>query len=653
MKKLSVLVVLLFAQIYCLAQLPDCTANPSTIIYIHNGSNIYNYDVTLPISATNPSLNTITMPSGGGGLAVSNNLNAATPSPTFYTTVSGNYHYYDGTTWVNTGHSAGAGGAVNSGGGGNFLYNLVGFSGEVYKYDGTGNATLLLTVPGFNGGGPYDLVGDCDGGFYILRINASNPFLRKYSSTGTLVSSWPVTGTSGSAGGGFAIVADSVYYHSGSFNNAFFAPPASNLAFSNISSTIPNPSDMACCPVCAPTGPVADFSMSEDTICQGASVNFTDLSSQNPNSWSWTFNTGTPSTSTLQNPMGVIFNTAGTHNITLVVSDGSSNDTITKQIYVAPQISASISGKNEICLGDATTLTAAPNGNNYLWTTTETTQNITKSPLATTTYKVYVNNVACIDSAEYTVAVNPLPDVSATTTLTRCDMNSGSATAMGNLGTPGYTYAWSNGSSDATATDLGVGNYTVTVTDSKNCTATTSVSVSMYPNPTATVSPYPVGSVRVGESIQLSASGGQNYSWSPETFLSCTNCANPLSTPIVEEIKYCVEVIDNNGCSDTACTTILVDTTCSAIFVPNAFSPNDDTNNDDIGITNICPFNKVRFAIFNRWGEKVFETNDPNIRWDGTYKGQPQPISTYYYYLDVELINGRQVVRRGDITLIR
>ena len=196
-KSFQVPIILAFILISCsaIAQ-PPCQNGPDGLIYIQGGT-IQNYNPALPISATNPVLNTI--PNFGGGLAVANNLNGPGPSPTFYTASGGNWFYWNGAAWTNTGHSAGGPGAVNSGGGGNFIYNLIGASGQVWQYDGTGPSTLLVTVPGFTGGGPYDLVGDCDGGFYILRtLNTGTPapFLRKYRSTGALVQSWTATGTS-------------------------------------------------------------------------------------------------------------------------------------------------------------------------------------------------------------------------------------------------------------------------------------------------------------------------------------------------------------------------------------------------------------------------------------------------------------------------
>lgn len=247
MRKIGVVFFIIYHFLYSpmSAQLPCSNTN---IVYIQSGSNIYDWDITLPMSATNPSLNTISLPSGAGGLAVSTNLNGPGPSPTFYTSVSGNYWYYDGATWVNTGHSCGSTAAVNSGGGGNFIYNMVGATGEIYKYDGTGNASLLLTVPGFSGGGPYDIVGDCNGNFYILRTNATS-WLRLYDPNGNLLNQWTVTGASGTAGGGFAIVGSQIWYMNGSGFNGGTINGMTNVTFSPAGSLSPAPSDMAVCPV--------------------------------------------------------------------------------------------------------------------------------------------------------------------------------------------------------------------------------------------------------------------------------------------------------------------------------------------------------------------------------------------------------------------
>ena len=288
-----------------------------------------------------------------------------------------------------------------------------------------------------------------------------------------------------------------------------------------------------------------------------------------------------------------------------------------------------------------------------MWSTTEVTQTINPSPTTSTTYKVYTINGSCIDSATHTVAINPLPIATLTALQTDCDVDNGRIIAVGSAGTPGYVYSWSNSQVGATAVNLGVGNYTVTISDTKNCTSSATASVSMYPNPVVTVTPYPIASVRIGESIQLNATGGTKYAWNPSIYLSCDNCPDPVSLPKEDMVIYCVDVTDDHGCKDTACTTVIVDTSCSNIFVPTAFTPNGDGLNDYISINNTCQIDKLNFAIFNRWGQKVFETNDVLKKWDGMFNGAEQSTSTFFFILNAELINGRTIIQRGDITLIR
>ena len=90
----------------------------------------------------------------------------------------------------------------------------------------------------------------------------------------------------------------------------------------------------------------------------------------------------------------------------------------------------------------------------------------------------------------------------------------------------------------------------------------------------------------------------------------------------------------------------------TSIFVANVFSPNADGNNDVLhmigkGITDL------QFLIYDRWGEKVFETNDINIGWDGTYKGEPLNIGVFVYFIKGKLKNGDDISKKGNVTLMR
>jgi gliding motility-associated-like protein len=91
---------------------------------------------------------------------------------------------------------------------------------------------------------------------------------------------------------------------------------------------------------------------------------------------------------------------------------------------------------------------------------------------------------------------------------------------------------------------------------------------------------------------------------------------------------------------------------CGEMFVPNAFSPNGDGHNDVLKVNGICLQN-LSFMIFNRWGEKVFETIDQETGWDGTYKGEAMNTGVYVYRLEGKTYDGKAFSGKGNITLIR
>jgi len=229
-----------------IAQLPTCTGASAGLIYYVSGTAIYNLDPTQPISSTNPVLNTISLPSSGSGLSLGPNLNAAGPSPTFYTVVGSgyNYYYYNGTSWVNTGFNSGNFAAVNPAGGGSYIYNLLPANGNVYKYNGAASSSLLTTLTGSYIG---DLAADCNGDFYAL--NTTSPAsLNEYNSSGTLINSWAASGVSTNAGGGLAIINNHLYFNNGAtlYGGAIVT---GGIAVSSLATLSTQPSDFASCPV--------------------------------------------------------------------------------------------------------------------------------------------------------------------------------------------------------------------------------------------------------------------------------------------------------------------------------------------------------------------------------------------------------------------
>ena len=88
-------------------------------------------------------------------------------------------------------------------------------------------------------------------------------------------------------------------------------------------------------------------------------------------------------------------------------------------------------------------------------------------------------------------------------------------------------------------------------------------------------------------------------------------------------------------------------------LIPDAFSPNNDGQNDILTIIDYDIKSLSYFRVYNRWGQILFETNDISSGWDGNYKGEPQDIGTYIYLIVGYSNDGEKVIKKGDVTLIR
>ncbi len=267
----------------------------------------------------------------------------------------------------------------------------------------------------------------------------------------------------------------------------------------------------------------------------------------------------------------------------------------------------------------------------------------TANNLAVGTYTITVTDSLGCAGIE-TVAITQPDSISAsvTTTPTACGGATGTATVIASGGTGNLVYSWNpGGASTSTINNSGAGSYMVTITDSAGCTKTAGGTIATNGGPTANAGND--ATITSGFSTQLSASGGGTYFWTPPTGLDCDTCQSPTASPVATTI-YCVTV-SVSGCIDSDCVTITVlDTvpvtviTCGtlyvpvgSVYVPNAFSPaNNDALNDVFKPVANC-VHDYRFFIFNRWGEKIFETTDTEEGWNGYYKGVLSKPDVYIY----------------------
>ena len=117
---------------------------------------------------------------------------------------------------------------------------------------------------------------------------------------------------------------------------------------------------------------------------------------------------------------------------------------------------------------------------------------------------------------------------------------------------------------------------------------------------------------------------------------------------------YTVIVSDSTGCTSTYITTINdLEIDCDYhIYLPNVFSPNGDGENDILYVRG-KGVESITLTIYNRWGNKVFETNDMEIGWDGTYHGNDQGSAVFVYFINATFINGQSIEEKGNVSIVK
>ena len=326
-------------------------------------------------------------------------------------------------------------------------------------------------------------------------------------------------------------------------------------------------------------------------------------------------------------------------------------------------IAADAGNDTTICLGDSHIIGGSPTGpsgatfswNNVTSLDNSNIANPLATPNETTSYTVSVTNGNC--STEDSITITVL-DYNADAGLDTA-MCQGNSVLIGGspTGPTGASFTWSPAigldnalTANPVATPLITTTYIVTVNTNTICGSFfDSVSVSVNPLPVVTAGNDIT--IFAGSSVELLGSGGPSYMWSPSTGLSCTSCQNPVASPDLTT-TYFLTVIDANGCTSTDTSVVFVEPLVNVVFVPNVFSPNGDGLNDVLDLQGNL-FESIYFAIFDRWGEKVFETTDIDNDWDGTFNGEVLNSATFAYYLELVYLDGEEYTENGKIALIR
>ncbi|MBI2269340.1 MAG: gliding motility-associated C-terminal domain-containing protein [Bacteroidetes bacterium] len=332
------------------------------------------------------------------------------------------------------------------------------------------------------------------------------------------------------------------------------------------------------------------------------------------------------------------------------VTIGTSNGPVAVATGTAPLCNG---GTNGTATVSATTATGTP-PYTYSWSTGATTTTIS-SLVADSTYTATVTDSKGCSSVSTVTMGNPAPLAStASGYAALCGSNNGSTKVVVAGGTPAFTYSWSNGGVTDSISNLSAGTYTVAIVDANGCTTSSTAIVGTISSSILVVIPAQQ-TINAGEFVSITVSGGVTYTWSPGAGLNCTNCPNPVATPTVTT-TYTVTAIDANGCTATAMMTVTVRQACddeSDVYIANIFSPNDDGKNDKLfvegnGLTDIY------WAIYDRWGNLLFEAFNQTSGWDGTRKGNPMESGTYVYYLRATCLKTNTEVRlKGNVTIVK
>jgi gliding motility-associated-like protein len=336
--------------------------------------------------------------------------------------------------------------------------------------------------------------------------------------------------------------------------------------------------------------------------CLGVGVPYSDASLPNGSSnlsYNWNFGDGLGSISTATNPI-YTYSNSGSYLVTLTVT-GNNNcfDTVTRRVAIAPNpisefsVASACQGINSLFLSTS----QAPSGggaiNALIWDWNDGT------PVTVSSGATFTNSAVHI----YTSASQYIASLTASTT-------------------------------------LGCIN-----------TSTRVVNISQQPNAEFGMTNNPNVAQEPVYFSDFSSPTGSNFSYywqfGDEKTASESNPTHIYQNAGVYVIK--LTITDTKGCSDTISKSIDINLLPQ---VPTAFTPNGDNNNDLLFLKG-GPFARMKFRVYNNWGELLFETTDQKVGWDGKKNGAEQPIGVYVWTLEVDMYNNRQVKKNGDVTLIR
>jgi len=385
----------------------------------------------------------------------------------------------------------------------------------------------------------------------------------------------------------------------------------------------------------------------------------------------WNFGDGT--TSNQLNPVHA-YTSPGTYTITLIISDVTScngSDTVRKQVNIRGNDSTTVLPPLSACLGSSVQIgipAINDTATTFQWypssgLSNPNTTNPYVSPSTPTNYELVVTKGNC--HTIYKQQVNVAKDellVQGNNTL--CP-NDTVHLLVTDTAQHAFSYHWTP------ATDVISGintnhpsvkppsntTFYVTGIDSlTGCSYQDSVTVDVVSSLQYLAVTATPDTITFGDTTQLNAIYQQASSlyWNPDTTLFSTRTPDPKADPKTTT-TYTVNVADSNGCKlkkDVTVVVVFAPCASSNLYVPNAFSPNNDGRNDKLYVRGNY-IQDIYFTVYDRWGVKMFETRDQNVGWDGTYHGKKLDPAVFGWYIEGTCEQGQKFFKKGNVTLLR
>ncbi len=390
-------------------------------------------------------------------------------------------------------------------------------------------------------------------------------------------------------------------------------------------------------------------SVSGDTsVCEGDTLRLNSIATAG-NSYFWTGPNGFSSTSQNLSIPNVSSSNSGVYSLMI-------NGCISASFRSTVKISTNpaITGDTTVCVGGVLSLSSnSTSGDTFLWSG--------PNGYSSSSHILTIPDISILNEGEYTLTLSGCPNVEAKKNVNVIS----SPTVMGDTlvcagdtlhlisnADQSYSFLWTgpNGFSSANQdlvifnfSESQAGRYTLILGGCTNASANKIVSIA--PDPFVSLGNDTI--ICEGSIITLNAgNSGSKYKW---------NTGESSQKITVEKPGTFTVNVSNGLCS--ASDEIFIDNCGNELWFPNVFTPNKDGLNDRFKPVSLRGIGSFQILIFNRWGQQLFESNDPYSGWDGTYNGNDCPGGVYYYIaeyiLGTQSSISNQRVKRGAITLLR